>query len=61
MLEKGGIFREYIPWSSPIVTMPKKAQPGEVPQKCLCINYCTLSSLISPVVEAHPKAQGVFL
>ena len=34
MLGKPGIISQSIhPWSSPIIIVPKKAQPGEIPQK----------------------------
>ena len=60
MLEKAGIIsRSISPCSSSIVIVPKKAHSGEVPQKCLCIDKCTLNNLLPPVVKAHSKVQGV--
>ena len=37
----------------------QKAQPREMPQKWLYANYCTLNSLLPPMVKAHSKAHGV--
>ena len=60
MLEKAGIILWSVSlWSHPIVIVQKKDQPEELPQKCLYVHYCTLSSLLSPVVKADSKAQGV--
>ena len=59
MLEKVGVISSSVcPWSSLIVIVPKKAQPGEI-QKHVCVNCHTLNSLLLPVVKAHLKAQGV--
>ena len=44
-------------WSHLIVTVPKKAQPLDQPQKCLCEDYCTLKCLLPPVVKDHCKVQ----
>ena len=60
MLEKGGITsRNVSPWFSAVVILLKKAQPGELHQKCLCIDYCILNSMLLPVIKIHSKAQGV--
>ena len=37
----------------------QKAELGEQPLKCLCVDYHALNSLLSPFVEAHSKAHGV--
>ena len=58
MSEKAGIIC-VSPLSSLIVIVPKKAQPGELSQKCLCVDNYDLNSLLSPVVTAHSEAQGV--
>ena len=46
-------------WLNPIVIMPKKAELGEQLQKCLCVDYRVLNSLLPPLVKACSKAQGV--
>ena len=33
--------------------VPRKAQQGKIPQKCLCIDYHALNSLLLPGVKAH--------
>ena len=59
-LQKSGtISRSVFPWSSPIAIVPKKAQPGETPQKYLCVHYHPSNSLLPLVVKVHSKAQGV--
>ena len=58
MLEKAGITSGNVSaWSSHIVIVPTKAQPGEIPQKHLCISYDTLKSLLPLVIKAYLKAQ----
>ena len=40
ILEKGGIMSKAVsPWSRPIVVVPKKAQSGKLPQKCIYVDY----------------------
>ena len=59
ILEKtGSISWCAFPWSSPFVIVPKKVQPGEQPQKCLCVDYHVLNSLLAPVVKDYTKVQG---
>ena len=39
-LEKAGIIVQSVsPWASPIMVVPKLTQPGEPPQRRLCIDY----------------------
>ena len=53
-LETAGIISPSVsPCSSPIVIVPEKAQSGEQPQKCLCVDYHASISLLPPVVETH--------
>ena len=60
MLEKAGIIsKSDSPWSIPIVIVSKKSEPGEIPQKHLCVDCYALNSLLPPVLKAHSKAQGV--
>ena len=47
------------PWPNPLVTVPKKAHPGEQPQKHLCIHYHALKCLLPPPVNIHSKGQVV--
>lgn len=59
-LEKAGIIaRSVSPWASPIVIVPKRSQPGEPPQRRLCVDYRAINSLLPSVKKAHSKAQGV--
>ena len=61
MLEKAGIMSQNVsPWSNPIFIVPKKAQPDELSQKHLCVDYCTLNSLLPPAVKAHSKGKCIF-
>ena len=40
MLKQARIISQSVsPWSSPIVIVPKKAQPGELPQQSLCVDF----------------------
>ena len=41
------------------VIILKKAQPGEIPQIQLCVDYHILNGLLPAIVKAHSKAQGV--
>ena len=60
MSENVGIIPlSVIPWSSPFVIVPKKAEPATQPEKHLCVDYCALNSVLLPVVKVHSKAQGV--
>ena len=46
MSEKAEIISRHVsPQSSSIVIVPKKAQPGELPKKHLCVDYHTLDNL----------------
>ena len=35
----------------------RKINHGEIPQRCLYVDYCALNILLPPVVKAHSKAQ----
>ena len=62
MLEKAGYISHNVSlWSSPIVTVPKKAQPREQSKKHLFVDYHALDSLLPLVVKAHSKVQGILL
>ena len=59
-LEKAGaIVRSISPWSSPIVVVPKKTEPGEPHRKRLCVDSRVINSLLPEVQKAHSKAKGV--
>ena len=49
------------PWASPIVIVPKRTAPGELPKRRLCIDYHALNSPLPPVKKAHSKAKGVLI
>ena len=59
-LEKAGVIvRSISHWASPIVVVPKKAEPGEPPRRRLCVDYRVIISLLPKVQKAHSKAKGV--
>ena len=59
-LEKAGaIVRSISPWTSQIVVVPKKTEPGEPPRRRLCVDYRVINSLLPKVQKAHSKAKGV--
>ena len=59
-LEKAGVITKSVsPWASPIVAVPKKSAPGELPRRRMCVDYRMVNSLAPPVVKAHSKAKGV--
>ena len=59
-LEKAGLITHSIsPWASPIVIVPKRMEPGELPKKRLCVDYRVINSLLPKVNKAHSKAKGV--
>ena len=59
-LEKTGVIvRSISPWASPIVVVPKKTEPGELPRRRLCVDYRVINSLLLEVQKAHSKAKGI--
>ena len=59
-LERAGVIvRSISPWTSPIVVVPKKTEPGEPPRRRLCVDYRVINSLLPEVQKAHSKAKGV--
>ena len=60
ILEKAGVIvRSVSPWASPIVVVPKKTAPGELPKRRLCVDYRAVNSLLPPMKKAFSKAKGV--
>ena len=60
ILEKTGVIvRSVSPWASPIVVVPKRTAPGELPKRRLCVDYRAVSRLLPPVKKAFSKAKGV--
>ena len=45
----GVIEKSLISWTSPIVTVPKKSEPGEPPKRRMCIDYCHSNALQTEV------------
>ena len=40
ILEKAGVIvRSVSPWASPILVVPKRTTPGELPKRRLCVDY----------------------
>ena len=59
-LERVGVITKSVsPWASPIVIVPKKTSPGELPRRRMCVDYRMLNSLLPKVEKAHTKAKGV--
>ena len=59
-LEKAGIItRSVSPWASPIVVVPKRSNPGEPPERQLCVDYRVLNSLLPCIKKAHSNSKGV--
>ena len=47
ILEKARVIVGSIsPWASPIVVVPKRTAPGELPKQRLCVDYRALNSLL---------------
>ena len=60
ILEKAGVIvRSVSPWASPIVIVPERTAPGELPKRRLCIDYQAINSLLPSVKKAFSKAKGV--
>ena len=60
MLNKNGIIAQSVfLWLSMIIIVSMKVQLKEQHHKCLCVDYHGLNILLSLVVKAHSKAQGV--
>ena len=54
----GIITRGVLPWVSPIVIVPKKSAPDELPRRHKCIDFCRLNALQPAVVEVDSKVKG---
>ena len=60
ILERAGVIqRSMSAWASPIVIVPKKTEPGELPRRRMCVDYRMLNSLLPLVNKAHSKAKGI--
>ena len=61
MLERAGVITKSMsPWTSPIVIVPKKSQPGEPPKKRLCIDFRKINDLQQKVIT-EGKSKGCLL
>ena len=60
ILEKAGVIvRSVSPWARPIVVVPKRTAPGELPKRRLCVDYRSINSLLPLVKKAFLKAKGI--
>ena len=58
ILEKAGVIvRSVSPWASPIVIVQKRTALGEPPKRRLCVDYCTVNSLLPPVKKGFFKSE----
>ena len=52
-LERAGIIERSIsPWASPVVIVPKKSAPGELPRRRMCMDYRRINKLQPKVTNA---------
>ena len=52
-LERAGIIERSIsPWASPVVIVPKKSAPGELPRRRMCVDYQKINKLQPKVTKA---------
>ena len=57
-LERAGVItRSVSPWATPVIMVPMKSAPGELPRRRMCINFCTVNPLQPKVVKADSKAK----
>ena len=59
MYLSGVITHSISPLASPIVIVPKRMEPGQLPKKRLCVDYRVINSLLPKVNKAHSKVKGV--
>ena len=60
MLKEAGVITRFVsPWASPIVVVPKKSEPGELPRRRLCVDYRAINKLLPTVQKVGSKAKGV--
>ena len=51
-LEKAGVIgRSLSPWASPVIVVPKKSVPDELPRRCLCMDYQKVNALQKEVKQ----------
>ena len=54
--EKVGIIERNIsPWASPVVIVPKKSTPGELPRRRMCVDYRRINKLQPEVTKADGR------
>ena len=51
LVKAGVIERSLSPWASPVIVVPKKSAPDELPRRCLCVDYWKVNALQKEVKQ----------
>ena len=55
------IERSISPWASPVVIVPKKSAPGELPRRRMCVDYRRINKLQPEVTKADGGKECISL